>query len=69
MGRHLHESGMDVTCCGLQLGHPLGGYLASDMRRSVHVTKARKSDCEKCRKAYRAHVAAVRPVKKALTHA
>jgi hypothetical protein len=54
--RHLHESGMDFTVCGLQLGHELGGSLASDMVRSVHVTKARKGDCAPCRNAYRAHV-------------
>ena len=45
--RHLHESGEARTLCGW--GH--GGAV-----RSVHVTKARKTDCDACRKAFRAQV-------------
>lgn len=47
--RHLHHSGANRTVCGVltQGGRCLDG------ARSVHTTKARRSDCPDCRKAYR----------------
>jgi hypothetical protein len=45
--RHLHESGEARTLCGWDRGGAV---------RSVHVTKARKTDCNACRNAFRAQV-------------
>lgn len=44
--RHLHDSGETHTLCGL-------GRSQAD---SVHVTKARKTDCGSCRNAHRARL-------------
>lgn len=50
VARHLHESGADRTLCGLlRLKGERSGW-------SVHVTKARRTDCQECREAFRAQV-------------
>jgi len=49
--RHLHETGGDHVLCGWARHQ-----VAAGGSSSVHVTKARKSDCAECRSIFRARL-------------
>jgi hypothetical protein len=55
--RHLHHSGEEYSLCGCRRRIPVrsGSRIFWEQGHpSVHVTKARKSDCPECRRLFRA---------------
>jgi len=55
--RHLHETGEDHTLCGIaRVRKHMGWGRFHVAPASVHVSKARKSDCAECRSIFRARL-------------